>query len=271
MTNKVTVPVDWYRQSLKALAPGHALAEQLGAELEIVSVVPSDDLRAVRESDVNGALRERGLQALLRVLADTSPAECLAEYCREQVDSLFCLATHARGAAGETIMGSVAFRVLRDSGRPMVMIGPALADGWGPRVDTVMVCLDGSTFAESLLEPAAGLALQLGARLRLLQVFNPEVDATPRGQDSAEWAYLRRLAGKIQRDKGITADWETLHGKDAGRAITDYAAGLSGGMLALTTHGRTGAARVVMGGVAQSVCRSASVPVLLHCPMGSSP
>ena len=266
MTNKITVPVDWYRQSLRAIGPANVIARQLGVPLGLISIVPSEDLVSVREGDLRGVLYERGLEAELSILPDTSPGNRLVEYAGENPQELLCLSTHARGAITEAVMGSIAFRVLRESGRPLLMVGPAVPEDWGGRLETVLICLDGSAFAEGAIPPAAALAGGLGANLRLLQVFDPAVDAAPPGQDSGEWVYLRRTAGALEREHGVAVDWETLHGKDAGRALADYADATPGAILAMTSHGRTGAARAVMGGVAQSVCRHTRVPLLLQCP-----
>ncbi len=270
MTRSITVPVDWYRQSLRSLGPASVMAAQMGLSLKLISIVPSEDLVAVREGDLRGVLHEHDLDAELAVLPDTSPANRLVEYARVNAGDLMCMSTHARGAVTEAVMGSVAFRVLRESGRPLVMVGPDQAPDWGPRVQTLLVCLDGSSFAESILEPTAALAVELGARISLVQVFDTATDRPPPGQDSAEWVYLRRMAGALERDHGIQADWETLHGKDPGRALVDYAGQTPGSLLAMTTHGRTGASRALMGSVAQRACRHSPVPLLLHCPEGAA-
>lgn len=270
MTRTITVPVDWYRQSLRSLGPGSVLAAQMGLSLKVLSIVPSEDLADAREGDLRGVLHEHDLDAELVVIPDTSPANRLVEYARDNAGDLLCMSTHARGAVTEAVMGSVAFRVLRESRRPLLMVGPDQAPDWGPRVETLLVCLDGSSFAESILEPAAALAVELGARISLIQVFDPATDTPPPGQDSAEWVYLRRMAGILERDHGVQADWETLHGKDPGRALADYAGQTPGSVLAMTTHGRAGASRALMGSVAQGVCRHSPVPLLLQCPEGAT-
>ena len=49
-------------------------------------------------------------------------------------------------------------------------------------------------------------------------------------------------------------------------AITEFAAGRRGTLLALATHGRTGLARMTMGSVSMGIVRHATVPVLVVRP-----
>lgn len=48
--------------------------------------------------------------------------------------------------------------------------------------------------------------------------------------------------------------------------ILEYAQEHAADLIALATHGRSGAARLFLGNVADKIVRSAAVPVLLHRP-----
>ena len=61
-------------------------------------------------------------------------------------------------------------------------------------------------------------------------------------------------------DAGIAIETEVLHG-EPGLAIPHAAQ--SGDLIVMTTHGRSGPARWLLGSVAEAVVRRSTVPVLL--------
>jgi nucleotide-binding universal stress UspA family protein len=146
----------------------------------------------------------------------------------------------------------------------------------------VVVALDGSERAERVLPYVEPLAERFGAALTLLRVAvpaegvaartfgriaapiaSPLVD--PRAAVAAEQrsaaAYLASVADRL-RARGIPADHDQRLGP-AAEAIVAYALDLEADLVALTTHGRTGLGRAVLGGVAEAVVRRAPCPVLL--------
>jgi nucleotide-binding universal stress UspA family protein len=70
--------------------------------------------------------------------------------------------------------------------------------------------------------------------------------------------YLAPLADRL-REKGLSVDFETPEGAPADALV---AAATPSDLIALTTHGRSGLRRAVVGSVAQDVLRKASCPVL---------
>jgi nucleotide-binding universal stress UspA family protein len=131
----------------------------------------------------------------------------------------------------------------------------------------ILVPLDGSSLAEAILPQVQGLAKALGAELFLVRaaaahVF-PGVDPTEGEVDvvrKAE-AYVTEVAGRL-RDAGIPIHTAVRYGEAAEeilRHIKDNAVDL----VAMSTHGRSGLSRLVLGSVAAQVVHRATVPVLL--------
>jgi nucleotide-binding universal stress UspA family protein len=77
------------------------------------------------------------------------------------------------------------------------------------------------------------------------------------------------IAGMVEKLKtsGFEVNAEVVRGK-AADAILEYAKNNSVDMIAMTTHGRSGVSRWVMGSVAERVVRGSAVPVLLVTPPG---
>lgn len=72
---------------------------------------------------------------------------------------------------------------------------------------------------------------------------------------------LRRVAEPLEQ-VGFPVSVEVVFGEPSQR-IVDYVQDMGIDLVAMTTHGRTGLSRALMGSVAESVLRGVAVPVLL--------
>jgi nucleotide-binding universal stress UspA family protein/HSP20 family molecular chaperone IbpA len=149
-----------------------------------------------------------------------------------------------------------------------------------PLYRRVLVPLDGSAEAEAILPLAEALVDIEQGDLILVRVLLPATpiafpdapvpmvfEATQEAErESSE--YLNRLAAAMA-DHGVRVQVLTPSG-DPARSIIHTARDLDAGLIAMTTHGRSGIGRLVFGSVAESVVREAPVPVLLMRASGSS-
>lgn len=272
--SEILVPVEWTRRSLAALTPARSLAENTGSPVHLVSVIPkeaSDDER--RQALVEEA-RRHGLQqpriSVLKADLNTMPVGSeesgLMRLVDESPEALVCMATHARSAVGDLLLGSVAGAILNRAKRPVMLTGPRFSADWRGPVRMLVVCLDGSPLSEAIIDPAADMASATGVDLLLVQVQSPDAPETALSQDAAESGYLQARAADIRRRHGLQASWDVLHGKDPGRAIADYVAGFPDALVAMTTHGYTGLRRLAFGSVARDVVHGVGCPVLVYRP-----
>ncbi len=127
----------------------------------------------------------------------------------------------------------------------------------------ILVPLDGSTTAEAVLETMYRFAALLQAEVTLLQV---QVDAGVLSYVNARETYEGNAYLKVQMlafaEKGISARQVIRTGNPA-EEIVDYARVNQMDLIAMSTHGRTGLQRALLGSVAESVVRHSPVPVLL--------
>jgi nucleotide-binding universal stress UspA family protein len=150
-----------------------------------------------------------------------------------------------------------------------------------PTRGRVVVALDGSAAAEAVLPFVVALARRNGAKITLVQACPPadEPDAadglaligglptasegSPRLRTARAEAeqYMERVTRRLHAD-GVSVDYEILEGSP-GEAIVDEAEGLAADMVAMTTHGRTGLGKLLLGSVAAYVVGHATCPVLL--------
>ncbi len=140
----------------------------------------------------------------------------------------------------------------------------------------ILVPLDGSPVAEAVLTQAVMLAKCGGSEIVLLSVVNhPNVDyyipdpsmavTAFMEQQRATKDYLSHVAADLTA-QGIRVRIELCEGAVA-EAILDYAATTQADLIAMSTHGRSGIGRFLLGSVAEKVIRSAKVPVLLIRPV----
>jgi nucleotide-binding universal stress UspA family protein len=127
----------------------------------------------------------------------------------------------------------------------------------------ILVPLDGSTTAEAILKPVQELAEQMKAEMTFLQIQSDSGAlsfVTEREAYEAS-AYLKVLVLAL-KERGITAH-HVIRTGDPAAEIVDYAKVNQMDIIAMSTHGRTGLSRAVLGSVAEKVVRNSPVPVLL--------
>jgi predicted GH43/DUF377 family glycosyl hydrolase/nucleotide-binding universal stress UspA family protein/CBS domain-containing protein len=151
------------------------------------------------------------------------------------------------------------------------------------RYERILVAVDGSRRAELVLASIEPLARTFGSRVILLRVVTPAhaptsdtgaegttsanrpaAGADPTADDTAHFEATRYLTAVQQRlvAQGLTVESECPEGP-ASEMILRRARQLGADLIALTTHGRTGVDRLLLGSVAEDVVRRATCPVHL--------
>lgn len=132
---------------------------------------------------------------------------------------------------------------------------------------TILVPVDGSPLAEQALHPAAVIARGASARVQLMLVHQPlpmlGFADTPWSPDtSREQEYLRALATDLGMSESVPVEAEVAMG-DVVETICDRAREIGVDLIVMTSHGRTGLRRVLMGSVAQNLIRQCDKPIVL--------
>lgn len=122
----------------------------------------------------------------------------------------------------------------------------------------IIVPLDGSAGAEAMLPTIMPLARQGSVHLTLFSAVPAE------GSRKAAEEVLARARASLLR-QGVEAETKVDVGEPA-RTIAFHAAPSERDLIAMSTHGRTGLPRVLMGSVASGVLRGVNVPVLAARP-----
>jgi len=135
------------------------------------------------------------------------------------------------------------------------------------KFEKILVPLDGSECAENILSKIEKLATDLKASIALLRVAYahtfPGADPT-----EAEVKVVREAEEYIQgiekrlKAKGFTVEGHVRYGDEAGE-ILDHAAQKDIDLIAMSTHGRSGVKRWLLGSVAEKLVRHATKPIFL--------
>lgn len=136
----------------------------------------------------------------------------------------------------------------------------------------ILVPLDGSKVAEGVLPHAKSLAYSEGAELILLTVTsNPAMDIVFSDPGIAETAILEQqekskaYISKIEdelKSEGFRVS-NLMRVGSVAETILGVSEELNVDIVAMSTHGRTGAARWLLGSIAERVVHNSSIPVLL--------
>jgi len=140
----------------------------------------------------------------------------------------------------------------------------------------IIVPLDGSRFAESALPYAQMLAGFGSGCIELVRVAvhpssyvyvsDPATLASLYDSDRAHCeAYLQGVAERIHRETGLKVSTTVLEGPVAD-ALLDHATKAGADLIVMSTHGRSGMERWLLGSVAERVMRGAKMPVMLIRP-----
>jgi len=139
----------------------------------------------------------------------------------------------------------------------------------------ILVPLDGSALAERAINHAAEIARGSGAELILLEVVQvplsktPEVGAKEEIKSIQEISaqsktYLNMLASRVGKE-GIKVRIVVMEGAADG-AILGFAHDEDVDIIVMSTHGRTGLSKALMGSVAEKVMLTTKRPVMLVKP-----
>ena len=145
----------------------------------------------------------------------------------------------------------------------------------------ILVPLDGSQMAEAALNEVRALAQETAAEMVLVHVnvpiasryypgLLPDVGEIERDMSAESNRYLQRVATTLN-DRSIRTSTVQLNDPAVADAILNYADHNNIDLIAMSTHGRSGIGRWLLGSVADRVIHGAKVPVLLVRPDLSTP
>jgi nucleotide-binding universal stress UspA family protein len=307
MLQRILVPLDGSVRAEYALPVAARLAHATSGTLillQVYQVMPSEFVLSDYTAEAAQAVAYlaqvaarpelAGITVERITLAGAVARTILDAMLEYQADTLV-LCSHGRSGLTRWALGSVAEKVARHAPIPVLVLRKPLDVFLGQRTGTgnqlrALVALDGSSFAETALAPAAEMILALAApapgALHLVQVVRPSanIEARPYEQDT-----LLESAGRLQEQALREADdylqavaervrtgdlagsrpvtWSVAVAEDVAATLVQLAEAREDSVLiVLASHGRGGLQRWALGSVAERVLESTRIALLIVRP-----
>jgi nucleotide-binding universal stress UspA family protein len=309
MIQRVLVPLDGSDLAAQVLPHVRVLATLFGAQVtfmratadELTSdeVGPGPDFLGFAAAD----LASTGI-ATDTLVVQGRPAEAILDTAAKQAVDLIAMCTHGRGGLRRFVLGSVAANLIGNTTMPLLLVRgkpTSLENLPTQTIDyrKILVPLDGSPLAASVLQLVAEIAGKTGATIVLLRAMAEPADeaetsnsiqimrsmtgvAPEDGSGGTRDPYLTQVereregaqssldlaAADLQRS-GIKVETVVEFGR-AAETILRVASSQDIDLVAMGTHGRSGLQRFLLGSVADRIVRYCDAPVLLMPNLGAT-
>jgi nucleotide-binding universal stress UspA family protein len=290
---KILVPLDGSELAQLALPFAEKIAGQLGSHVMLIYVGQSSedsrnperqlylekiatDLKAGVKRRI-GKLKRKRINVKSEILTGDAAAEII-DYANNSETDLIIMSTHGRSGLERWALGSVADKVLRGTDKPLILVRARTVS---PEISSesvlrkIVLALDGSKDSEAVIPYVEDLALGINAEVVLIHVIEPSYSFYTIGglkyQGYSERkkktmkafynSYLKGIATRFA-NRGIDTRHQVLFG-DVTEAIVDFADKTRADLVAMTTHGRSGVKRWVLGSTAARILQIGSTSLFL--------
>lgn len=282
MLTKILVPLDGSPAGDAVLQQLRRLLMRQDAEVLLVRVIPEELVEGntwVPEHTTENVRRhiervcnelvEAGARAFFQIRTG-EPAAAILREAEDFNPSLIVMSSHGRSGITRWLLGSVAERVLRGAQHPVLISTPknTMPETGELRFARILVPLDGSELSASILPLVIEFAKAYKSSVVLEHVL-PDLAAIPSAYAAVPsalpsiedgHAVLAPYVAQLE-DAGVPVSARVHIDRVAARLL-DTAEEESVDLIAMTTHGRSGAERWLFGSVAEKVLRHSPVPVL---------
>ena len=297
MFTRILIPLDGSKTAEKVLPYARFLVGSLNLPVELLAVVDIVEMATHMSADraryLDTMIEDsvRNSDQYLRGVAGTFPGantKCTVEKGKaEQViietaaadkGTLITMATHGRSGINRWLLGSIAEKVLRGAPNPLLLVratDEAKAD-LVATLKSIVVPLDGSELAESVLPTVAELAKTLKLEVVLFRAYSIPYSAyaSAEGYYAVDYEELLKamreeavdyLEKKTEAVKKLGVDKVSCVAKEgfAADEIISLSRKSPDTLIAMCTHGRSGVKRWVLGSVTETVVRHSADPVLV--------
>jgi len=265
MFQKLIVPVDGSAASFAAVPVAARMAAAVAGTFEVITVVDGLADVALARDTLDQDLADLSTVATSierHVLAGDSVAETIARRVEQTPGAMVAMSSHGHGRSA-AVFGSTCDAVLRELFGPVIVIGPHVEGSAGRLDGAYVVPLDGSKLADAVLPIVAAWTTEFDGMPWVIEVGK---DWPTYVGDVVDSSFVSSRALELRRKIDREVQFDVLHDGHAGRSITDFAREMNASLVFMTTHGRTGLARLRSGSVAAEVIRLAHCPVVMFRP-----
>jgi len=289
---KLFVAIDFSPDSDEALRQAHERAESTGAQLAVCHIIPnhlrsdllfphisrvaalrvplelseSAGIVSTRVSEITGRTEEQ----FELIIDDGTPQALILSHAEEWKADLIFMGSHGETDAADALLGSITNSVLRHAHCPVQVVRP------GKITRQIIVGTDFSEPAGIAVKAAAKESARVGAKLTVVHsldlIWTPaSYPAMAFGGSPIEMSgeQIKELEAVAQtrldeslKQFHITAETLITVGP-AGNALIEIANERKAQLIVVSTVGRTGLRRALLGSVAEAVAKGAPCSVLV--------
>ena len=286
---KILIPLDGSKTAETVLPYIRYLASQFDSKIEVLGVGIGNKNRRVNRllneyiDNTVSSLNAEKIETEAIVIYG-SAADKILNYSKQNDIDLIVMATNGRSGVKRWWMGSVAEKIISQSITPVLLIPSKKKKVTQTKkiisIERILIPLDGSNIGQAALDHIELIARETGAAINLIQVISTSGSMEASLLGNANWDsffkamretasdYLESLVEEL-KGHGISAKYDILIGNPAAEII-EYARKNKADLIAMSTHGRTGLARWVLGSVADKVLHGAGMPMWLVRPQNMS-
>jgi nucleotide-binding universal stress UspA family protein len=298
MYKKILVPLDGSPSAENVLPYARALAKRSALPVDLLEVVDFTELaRSVSAADglfldrlakdeargsgvyLTGISQSFSGIAARCLVKQGRAADIIVEIAAAEKDTLIMMATHGRSGLNRFFLGSVTEKVLRATSSPLLVVrAKEKAVAGGEAIfKSLVVPLDGSELAESVMPSVVALAKQLDLEVILFRAYAVPYGAYSTGEGFYDPVNLEAFLARLRQETIDYLEGKTAELKRQGLAQVSYVAkeGMSAdeiikfaratpdNLIAMCSHGYSGVKRWVLGSVTETVVRHSGDPVLV--------
>jgi nucleotide-binding universal stress UspA family protein len=296
MFTKITVTLDGSKTAESVLPYARALLRDSTVPVDLMSVIDIVEM-ARSVSAAEGLFLDRLLEdetnsrrEYLKKIAKCftgrpvkchmlsgNPESVIIEAAAHDKDMLIAMTTHGRSGLNRWLLGSVAEKVLRGTSNPLLLVraSETMVTQDQAELKKIIVPLDGSPLAETVLPRVADLAKKLNLGVVLFRAYNIpygfydvgggfalDLDRLLAQIETETFHYLEEKSDWLKKAGIIDVTIASRQGYGADEIIS-YASNTPDDLIAMCSHGRSGVRRWTVGSVAETVVRHCSSPILV--------
>lgn len=285
---KLLVATDFSERSDRALRRATLLARQFEAKLEVVHVVDDDQPKRVVDADYDQA--SQLLRQLTETLRDVDGVDCdmrvilappfagIVRAAEELGPDLLVIGPHRRQVLRDVFIGTTAERTIRSVTCPVLMVNASPAG----RYRHVLQTTDLSDGSRDALRRLPALGITKNEMTSMLYVFDapalrlafsgsiPQEDQTHYLEDEKRAASRDLAKFVIASGLGGCQQVVRYEASAAQHEILKAAAEEQADLIVLSTHGRSGMAKLLIGSVTEQVLKNSTIDVLAIPPLRSN-
>lgn len=287
MFEKMVLLLDTSELSENVIPYAVHLADKMWSELDVVSVTDgegySERLVKAYLDRITGEIKEPGIRKKRSVILHGKAADQILDYVDKNRIDIVAMASHGYSGIKRWFIGSTADKIVRGAKIPVLLVHckeKPVPLQKSAAFTHIMLPLDGSRAAEAAIPYAEAIIERFKVKkVSLLRVVSPlanryagppesyVVDYTNKVMQALEedaTNYLKQTA-RLFEEKGITVSTAMVIGSPTAEILKNIEyRGID--LVIMSTHGRTGLGRWILGSIADKILHSAEIPLLLIRP-----